>query len=132
MSGMGGRNRRALAAVVLGGMATTLIGLVMVLGAGPASADYPSGPPPTTTTTAPPLVLGVTIAPSQVTTTVAPTTTTAAPAVLGQTIAPSTVAPVKASLAFTGADIAGLVVIALVLIAIGFGLRTAGRRRHLS
>jgi len=126
-------------------MATTLIGLVMMLGAGPAGAAYaPGAPPPTTTTSTTILVLGETIAPSQVTTTVAPTTvaptttaaptttTAAAPAVLGQTIAPSTVAPVKASLAFTGADIAGLVVIALALIAIGFGLRTAGRRRHLS
>jgi hypothetical protein len=108
---------------------------VMLLGVAPAQADYGSGPPPTTTTTV--LVLGSSFAPS-VSTTVAPTTTaapttttTAAPAVLGQTIAPS-VAPVKAGLAFTGADIAGLVVIALVLIVLGFGLRTAGRRRHLS
>lgn len=121
------RHPRAGAGVLLFGMLVLTSAAVMLFG-GTAGAEHATqyvAPTTTTTTTAPTTTTQVTVAPVVITPTT--TTTTIPTAVL-----PEVIQKPPTKLAFTGADIVGLVVIALALIGVGFGIRMLGRRRASS
>jgi hypothetical protein len=79
------------------------------------------------TTTTPPTTTTTTTAPTT-TTTIAPTSTTVAPTTT--TVPATTTTTVPAPLAFTGADIAGMVLIGLIAVIVGGLLLFSSRKRR--